>query len=350
MRVYHNIYTEISTIDNIFQAWEQFLKGKKHKADVLLFERFLEDNLFELYFSLKNKTYKHGDYKSFYVRDPKMRHISKACVKDRVVHHLTSQILERVFEPGFYAHSYSCRKGRGTHRGVATFARMARIASKNNSSSLFVLRCDIKKFFATIDHDVLLGIISKKIGDKDFLWLLNNIISSFKSNYTVDQNKPKGMPIGNLTSQFFANIYMNPFDRFVKDELRIKYYIRYADDFVVLSENKTYLEKLIPRLEEFLADKLKLSFHLNKIGIRDYYLGIDFLGYVVFPHFILPRTKTRRRIFRKLYKKVQLVKEGGVSPETLNQTLQSYLGYFSHADSHTLSQKLKNEAHFWLTN
>ncbi len=350
MRVYHNIYAEISTIDNIFLAWEQFLKGKKHKADVLLFERFLEDNLFELYFSLKNKTYKHGDYKSFYVRDPKMRHISKACVRDRVVHHLTSQVLERIFEPSFYAHSYSCRKGRGTHRGVTAFARMMRIASKNNSSPLFVLRCDIKKFFATIDHKVLFEILGKKIKDEDFLWLLDNIISSFRSEYTVDPTEPKGMPIGNLTSQFFANIYMDPLDRFVKDELRIKYYIRYADDFIVLSESKAYLEELIPRLEEFLADKLKLSFHPNKIGIRDYYLGIDFLGYVVFPHFILPRTKTRRRIFRKLYKKIQLVKEGRVSPETLNQTLQSYLGYLSHADSHTLSQELKNEVHFLLTN
>lgn len=350
MRIYHNIYAEISTIENIFQTWAEFIKGKKTKADVLIFERFLEDNLFELYFSLKNKTYKHGDYKSFYVRDPKMRHISKARVKDRVVHHLVSQVLERVFEPSFYAHSYSCRKGRGIHKGVIAFAKMARVASKNNSSSLFILKCDIKKFFATVDHRVLFGIISAKIKDPDFLWLLNDIISSFKSDYTVDQNEPKGMPIGNLTSQFFANIYMDPFDRFVKDDLRVKYYIRYADDFVVLSNSKTYLEDLIPKLEEFLKEKLKLSFHPNKISIRNYYLGLDFLGYIIFPYFILPRTKTKRRIFKKLLKKVQLAKQGKISQQSLNQTIQSYLGYLSYANTYKLTQEMKNQIWFGLSN
>lgn len=317
---------------------------------MLVFERFLEDNLFELYFSLKNeqsssskKTYQHGPYQSFYVRDPKLRHIHKASVRDRIVHHLVSKVLEKVFDPIFYVHSYSCRRNRGTHKGVAAFAKMMRVASKNNSSPLFVLKCDIKKFFATVDHKVLFEIINERIKDPDFLWLLNNIISSFKSEYTVDENTPKGMPIGNLTSQFFANIYMDPFDQFVKNELKIKHYIRYADDFAILSNDETYLIELIPRLEKFLGEKLKLSFHPNKVEIRDYYLGIDFLGYVVFPNFILPRTKTKRRIFRKFDKKIQMVKQGKESQESLNQTLQSYLGYLSHANSYKLSQRLKNQ-------
>lgn len=335
-------YSDLISIEYLFQAWSEFIKGKKTKIDILTFERYLEDNLFELYFSLKNKTYRHGDYKSFYVRDPKMRHISKACVRDRIVHHLTGQVLERVFESTFYAHSYSCRRNRGTHKGVEAFIKIVRKASKNNSSSLFVLKCDIKKFFATIDHKILFGILSKKIKDKDFLWLLSNIISSFKSEYTIDPKEPKGMPIGNLTSQFFCNIYMNQFDKFIKDELKIKYYIRYADDFVVLSKNKEFLENLIPKLKKFFLENLKLTMHPDKIVIRDYYLGIDFLGYVIFPHFILPRTKTKKRIFRKLQKKVQLVKTGEISIESLNQSFESYLGYLSHADAYKLSQKLKN--------
>jgi RNA-directed DNA polymerase len=145
MRVQHSFYSEIITLDNVFTAWDEFSKGKRHKIDVALFERNIEDNLFILYESLKNITYKHGCYKSFYIRDPKIRHIHKACVQDRVTHHLVSKVLERIYEPTFYCHSYSCRENKGTHKGIKTFIKMARKASLNNTQPLYILKCEVKK-------------------------------------------------------------------------------------------------------------------------------------------------------------------------------------------------------------
>jgi len=307
------------------------------------FSRFLEDNLFELRQSLKDKAYRHGGYKSFYIRDPKVRHISKACVRDRVVHHLVSNELEKIFDPTFYIHSYSCRKEKGTHKAIEAFIRIARKASKNNTSPLFALKCDIKKFFASVDHEILYRLLDRRILDEDFLWLLKEIIDSFNVDST-----PKGMPIGNLTSQLFANIYMDPFDQFMKQELKAKNYIRYADDFIILSADREYLEDLIEKIKTFLESKLKLSLHPYKVEIRNYYLGIDFLGYVVFPHFVLPRTKTKKRLFRKIRKKVDDYKINKISAESLNQSIQSYLGYLLHANTYKLSQQLKNQIIFWL--
>jgi len=350
MKIWHNIYSDITTLEAIFQAWDGFIQGKKKKKDVVEFGRYLEDNLFLLNEELKNKTYKHGGYKSFYVRDPKVRHISKAKVRDRVVHHLVSSTLENVFDPTFYAYSYSCRKNKGTHKAVEKFAQMLRKASKNNTSAIYVLKCDIKKFFATVDQKILLQLLSEKIKDNDFLWLLSEIVGSFQSDYTFDLDEPKGMPIGNLTSQFFANIYLNPLDQFVKNELKIQYYMRYADDFVFLSEDQEYLKEVLSKIDKFLKLELKLTLHPDKIIISNYYLGIDFLGYIIFPYFIVPRTKTKRRIFRKINKKVQLFRENKLSYDSLNQALQSYLGYLSHADAYELSKELKNLVLYLMTN
>lgn len=348
MRIYHNLCSEFITIERLFQAWEGFIKGKKKKEDVILYQRFLEDNLFKLYFDLKYKRYKHGGYESFFVRDPKIRHIHKAQVKDRVVHHLVSKVLENIFDPMFYSHSYSCRLNKGTHKGIETLVKFARKASRNNTSSLFILKCDIKKFFPTVDHEVLLRILQEKIKDQDFINLLQEIIASFVSEYTIDSKYPKGMPIGNLTSQIFANIYLDPLDKFIKETLKVKYYIRYADDFIVMHQNRSCLENLLPEINNFLSTSLKLSLHPNKIHLLDYYLGVDFLGYIVFPNFILPRTKTKRRMFKKIYQRVKSVKLKGLDNNKISQTLQSYLGYLSHADSFKLSEEVKNQTWFWL--
>lgn len=329
----------------MFQAWEEFLKGKRAKVDVGVYERNLEDNIFDLHRELSEKTYRHGNYQEFYVRDPKVRHIHKACVKDRVVHHLTSKVLEEIFDPTFYPHSYSCRKGKGTHRAVQAFVKMSRKASKNNTSKLLILKCDIKKFFASVDHEVLIKLLKKRILDDDFINLLTEIITSFKS---PDQNS--GMPIGNLTSQLFANIYMDPLDQFIKHALKVKHYIRYADDFVIMADNHKYLKEILSQTESFLESELKLTLHPNKIHIVDYYMGVDFLGYVVFPKYILPRTKTKRRIFRKMAETSQKIKDGILPPEALEQALQSYLGHLLHCDGYKLSQEIKNHVHFLQTN
>lgn len=331
-------YEDLISIENLFQAWGEFRKGKRKRKDVQIFERNLEDNLFALHFALKRKTYQHGNYHSFYVCDPKRRHIHKAPVADRVIHHLLYKYLYKLWDKTFIYDSYSCRLEKGTHKGVKRLEKLARKASRNYTRPCWALKCDIKKFFANVDHEILLRLLKKKINDPDLLWLLSEIISSFHS----ESGENKGIPLGNLTSQVFANIYMNELDQFIKSQLRIKYYIRYADDFVILSSSENDLNHIIKMIGLFLKDQLKFELHPKKIIFRNLSWGIDFLGYIVLPNYILPRTKTKRRIFQKLKSKIQ--------DENFNQSLQSYLGYLSHSNSYKLIQQLKNQIWFWENN
>lgn len=314
-------YSKLISIDNIFQAWNEFRKGKRQKHDVQVFERYLEDNLFDLHRKLKSKTYRHSTYSEFYVSDPKRRHIHKAQIEDRIVHHLLYKYLYEIFDKTFIFDSYSCRLNKGTHKAVKRLEKFSRIVSKNYTQSCWALKLDIKKFFESVDHEILKILISEEIQDKDVLWLIDQVIDSFS----------RGIPLGNLTSQIFANIYLNELDQFIKHRIKTRYYLRYADDFLILDSNKAYLYQFINTLKQFLIEKLKLELHPNKIILRKLSLGIDFCGYVVLPHYILPRTKTKRRIFKKVLKST-----------ISNQALQSYLGYFKHANSYNLINQIKN--------
>lgn len=327
-------YNELTSLENLFQAWDEFKKGKRKRKDVQIFERNLEDNLLELHLKLKNKTYLHGKYKAFVVYDPKKRHIHKAEVADRIVHHLLYKYLYALFDKSFIYDSYSCRLNKGTHKAVERLKILSRKVSKNYTRDCWALKCDIKKFFASVDHQVLIELLKRKIRDNHILWLLYEIINSFHSEFGDN----KGIPLGNLTSQVFANIYLNELDQFVKQKLKVKYYLRYADDFLILLPNKNDLNHFKKPIEPFLQENLKLELHPKKVIFRKLDWGIDFLGYIVLPHYLLPRTKTKRRIFRKLKQKASL--------PTFNQSLQSYLGYLSYANSYNLRQRLKNE--IWL--
>lgn len=349
MKIFHNIYPKIITLENIFAGYDEFRRDKLNKKDVIKFERNREDNLFELYKNLKDKTYQPGKYTGFYITDPKQRLIHKASVIDRIVHHIVGRELETIFEPIFYAHSYSCRKNKGTHRGVLALQAMARGASKNNTNVCWSVKCDIRKFFGSVNHRIIKHILSEKIGDSDFMNLLVKIIDSFYSDQTINLEDKKGIPIGNLTSQFFSNIYMNKLDQFIKYILKIKYYARYADDFVMLSTDKKYLENIIPKVKLFLKQELDLELHPQKIIFRKYNCGIDFLGYIIFPHHILPRTKTKRRLLKKIRRKIRDYKEKKISSETLYQIIQSYLGYLGHAKSFKFKRELLNKIWFWMT-
>lgn len=349
MKVWHNLYPKLITKKNIFRGWKEFLVGKKKKKDVILFQKNLKENLTRLYKSLKQHTYEPGGYTGFYVRDPKIRLIHKATVPDRVVHHIVSIVLEQIYEPTFYAHSYSCRKNKGTHRGVIALHKMARKVSLNNIRTCWALKCDIKKFFASVNQQILFDILKRRIKDEEFLNLLNKIINSFYSDRTTDLSDRKGIPIGNLTSQLFSNIYLDDLDQFVKHKLKVKYYLRYADDFVILSHDKVFLEKLIFPIQEFLKSKLDLEIHPDKIIFRKFTNGIDFLGYIVFPYHILPRTRTKRRLMKKIRKRIKEYKKGRITEEQLNQTIQSYLGYLMHCNAYRFKQQLQNQIWFWLT-
>lgn len=326
-------YFELISVENLFQAYFEFRKGKKKRFDLQIFERNLEDNLFDLHQQLKTRIYRHGSYQSFYVQDPKQRHIHKAEIKDRIVHHLLYKYLYELFDKTFIYDSYSCRLSKGTHRGVKRLEKFARKVSKNYTRDCWALKLDIKKFFASVDHKILAQLLEKQIKDKDILWLLSEVIESFSGSPS------KGIPLGNLTSQIFANIYLNELDQSVKHKLKVKYYLRYADDFIILDSNKDTLCEYVGILAEFLKDDLNLKLHPKKIIIRKLDWGIDFLGYIVLPHYILPRTKTKRRIFNKLKEKI--------NDSNFDQSLQSYLGYLLHSNSFELKQRLKNQ--IWLS-
>lgn len=306
------------TLENLFLAWNEFKKGKTKRKDVLEFEFNLEDNIFQLYQDLKNKSYKHSDYTSFYVQDPKIRHIHKAIVHDRIIHHLISKYLEQIYDKIFIFDSYSCRINKGTHKAVNRLKQFSLKQSKNNKINFYCLKCDIKKFFNSTDHEILIEILKRKIKDRNILNLIHEIIDSFQIT------KSKGIPLGNLTSQYFANIYLNELDQFIKHKLRVKYYIRYTDDFVILGRNKDYLENIIIPINRFLRNQLKLSLHPDKIIIRKHNQGIDFLGYVTLPYYRVLRTKTKIRMFRRINQK----------------NLQSYLGILKHCCGYKLEKKI----------
>lgn len=340
----HINHLKFISIDNLFQAWAEFRKGKGKRKDVRVFERNLEDNLFSLYQNLRDKSYRHGGYKSFYVQDPKQRHIHKAEVKDRVIHHLLYKFLYWLFNPVFIYDSYSCRLGKGTHKGVDKLVKLLRKASKNNTRMVWALKCDIKKFFHTVDHGILTNLLQKRVKDKNILRLLTEVIDSFHSEF----ERGKGIPLGNLTSQIFANIYLDELDQFVKHRLKAKYYLRYTNDFLILNPDREELFKYVDILKQFLKDNLQLELHPKKIIIRKHTQGIDFLGYIIFPYYRLPRTKTKRRMIKRLKMKIAELRTGRISEESFIQTTQSYLGFLSHTNSYYLAQRIKNQVWFWL--
>ncbi len=278
----------------------------------------MEDNIFSLYNELKTKTYQHSNYTSFYVKDPKLRKIHKATVKDRVLHHAVFRILYPIFDRSFIFDSYSCRNIKGTHRAINRLNYFARKADKNNTKTCFILKCDIKKFFDSIDQEILIKLIKNKIRDNDAVWLIEKIIESF----------PKGLPLGNITSQLFANVYLGELDKFIKHELRERYYIRYCDDFIILSDSKRHLINLIPKINLFLKNCLKLFLHPRKISIVKYNQGVDFLGYVSFPYFKVLRTKTKNRMLKVVRENRHI------------EALNSYLGLLKHCKSHKVKIKL----------
>jgi RNA-directed DNA polymerase len=340
MRVQQSIVGQVTSPENLFLAWDAFRSGKSRKTDVQQFEMRLEENLLQLHHDLASGTYRHGSYSAFTICDPKERRIHKATVRDRVVHHAVFAALNPFYEWRFIAHSFSCRTGKGTHRAVDALDRMLRSVSGNGTKRCFALKCDVRRFFASVDHTILRSLLRRHVPDDYVLALADEIIGSFPCNVPFAERRV-GVPIGNLTSQLFANVYMNVFDQFVKHELRLPHYVRYTDDFVVVSVDEDYLHRLVPVFQAFLRERLHLELHPRKVTIRKYLQGIDFLGYVLRPHHRVIRTKTKRRIRRILRARVEDVREGTRGEESLERSLESYRGVLSHADAFGLRQDIE---------
>ncbi|MDP3645913.1 MAG: reverse transcriptase/maturase family protein [bacterium] len=327
-------YEDIISVENLLAAWEEFVRGKRKKKDVQEFQYRLMDNILALHRDLVAGTYKHGGYDHFKISDPKPRDIHKATVRDRLLHHALYRKLYPFFDHIFIADSYSCRKGKGTHRAMNRFRQFAFTVSKNHTRTCWVLKCDIRKFFASIDQNILLNIVAKYIPDACVVSLIAEIVGSFSSLvYPVRSAElNKGLPLGNLTSQLLVNTYMNEFDQFVKHKLKVKYYTRYADDFVILSHDRAFLASIERCIALFLRDHLKLELHPDKVFIKTLASGVDFLGWVHFPDHRVLRTSTKRRMFR-----------GIRARQGKEEMAQSYFGLMSHGNTKKLRRNVEDE-------
>ncbi len=291
------------------------------RKDVLDFGRNLMTNIITLHNELAAKAYKHSNYHAFNISDPKPRNIHKASVRDRLLHHALYRELYPFFDRTFIADSYSCRKYKGTHKAMERFRAFSCKVSRNNTRTVWVLKCDIRKFFASVDQGVLIEIVKGYVPDADIVALISDIVGSFHST-----REGKGLPLGNLTSQLLVNIYMNEFDQFVKHKLKAKHYIRYADDFVFMSEDKAWLESILPQVSAFLGERLKLLLHPDKVFIKTLASGVDFLGWVHFQNHRVVRTSTKKRMWKRI-----------AATDGKTETIRSYLGLLSHGNAKKIS-------------
>lgn len=336
--IHGGIFQHIISKENLFAAWREFQKGKMGKEDVLVFSEHFEKHLLQLHTDLVREKYKHGPYMRFLIQDPKLRHIAKASVRDRVLHHAICRIITPSFDRAFIFDAYSSRKTKGVHRAIERLQSLAQKLSRNNTQTVWVLKCDVRKFFDSVGHNRLLELCTRRVHDDKVMALLKDILDSFETR------PGRGIPLGNLTSQLFANIYLDRLDQYVKRELRVKNYIRYTDDFVLLSRDREELERVLPLIRDFLLRDLGLDLHPTKVFFRKWHQGVDFLGYGHFPYYRILRTKTKKRMLRKLQKRREEFETGSMEDDSgLRQTVASYLGVLSHSRNRELAKRIRRD-------
>ena len=353
-----NLFEDFS-FEDLMQAYRDCRKNKRNTINALHFEYELEKNLKELYADLKSGNYQIGKSICFMVLHPKPREVWAASFRDRVVHHLVYNAIKTRFYNRFIADTYSCIPARGTMNAAFKLRKYTRNITANYTKDAYFLKADLKNFFVSIDKDILMQELEKLVSEKWILDLLHQIVyHDPRTNVQIRSTKrkfallptykslwytkaSKGLPIGNLTSQFFSNVYLNVLDQYVKHHLKCKYYCRYVDDFVMLSDNPKQLVEWHRDLTVFLKERLKLDLHQNKKEINKIKRGIDFVGYVIKPNRTLPRQRTIKRIFRK-------INEYKSSPtwfymeelQAFWASTNSYLGMFQHIQSFRLRQKI----------
>lgn len=343
MKTHKNLFPQIVSFENLLQAADLASKGKRNRPNVIQFYLNLEDNLFLLQEQLMNRAYQPGAYDSFYIFEPKKRLISAAPFRDRVVHHALCNIIEPLFESSFIFDSYANRVNKGTHRAIKRFQKYLR-------NYRYVLISDIKKYFPSIDHEILKAEIRRKIADQQTLWLIDLIIDSSNPQEPVLDYFPgddlltpierrKGLPIGNQTSQFFANVFLNRFDHFVTEVLGFSAFIRYVDDFVTFSNHKNVLVEVLHESEKFMKNfRLKLKY--SKCHILKNDIGIEFLGQRVYPTHRLLKKSNVQRFSARLKKFESKIAVGEMSHKEVQQRIASWLGHAKQADTFRLRRSL----------
>lgn len=338
-RLYNNnsdsLYDQICSYNNLELAFKKARKRKTTKHYVIQFEKDLEHNLMVLRTELLLHSYRPRPLKTFIIREPKTRRISKSDFRDRVVHHAVCNIIEPIFEKTFIYDSYANRAGKGTRKAIERLVCFKRRISRNNTDTVFVLKADIRHFFDTVDHKILLELVARRIYDKRLIWLIQIILANHKS-----KQEGKGMPLGNLTSQFFANVYLNDLDYFIKHILMIKYYIRYVDDFIILEKTLEKMREYKIKIHKFLKKSLSIELHPEKTKITILSRGICFLGLRIFPHHKLLKKSNIRKFKIKITWLNHKCYTKNKDVDTIYDYLEGWLDYSRQADTYRLKKRL----------
>lgn len=330
-----NLFDKKLKFENLVSAHYRASRGKQLKREVILFEMDLETNVIKMLNEIKSGTYKFGSYRTFIIYEPKERIIKSLPYRDRIVHQwYVEEFIKPYFLPRFINDTYACLDNKGTHKAIKVTQKYMKRMNKNGR--YFVLKCDIKKYFYSIDKDILYSILTKYISDKKILEFTKIILKD---------GEKIGIPIGNYTSQFFANIYLNELDHYVKDVLKIKYYIRYMDDFILLVKTKYEAKNLKNNIEIFLKENLNLE--LNKKS--KYFpntLGINFCGYIIHEKYILIRKRSKKKIKKNIKKWNKLYENDSLDIKKVRLQFNSWVNHSRHANTYNLRIKLFNKILF----
>ena len=338
-----NLWPHVIDFENLLQAARKAQKGKRYRENVLAFNYNQEAELLSLRDALQSKTYRPGKYQTFQVWEPKPRLISAAPYRDRVVHHALCNIIVPPLERTLIGNTYANRVGYGTHRALRRFVHFAR-------TSRYVLQLDVRKYFPSIDHQILKALIRRKLKCPDTLWLIDAIVDGSNpqggdveyfpgDDLLAPVERRKGLPIGNLTSQFFANFYLNGLDHFIKEQLKARKYLRYVDDSAIFSDDWQFLQDIRPKIEDYLAT-LRLKLHPNKSQLFETRLGVNFVGFRVLPDRIRVRNDNLNRARRRCRQLQRDYHAGVVSLSQLIQCLRAWEAHLLHGDTEGLRRDI----------
>jgi retron-type reverse transcriptase len=349
-------FLQFSDLEQLFRSYARVRLGKRDRPVTLLYDFKREDNICLLQYLLKSNKYVPKPYVYFVITDPKKRHIAAPNFRDRIVHRSLVNVIEPILEKEFIYDSYACRKGKGTHFGLGRVKRFLMSARCQNGANtpLYFLKCDIRKYFQSVSWDVLISLLRQKITDPALMHLIETIITNHKvyrvkgklaslPEQVVSVQERTGIPIGNLTSQLFANVYLNELDQYVKHILKEKWYARYMDDFLIIHPDKEHLKKVRDSIGVFLQEKLALTLHPEKVFIQNVSFGVPFVGYLIYHDHVLIRAKTVERFQRRMRTRKQMVREGRIPSAKFNLFCNSFNGHLKHANAHGLQEFLFTE-------
>ncbi len=337
---FNNLWDRFIDFENIYHAFLQAKKGKRYRWEALQFSKDFEVEIITLINELIWKMYEPRPYRQFTVYEPKKRIISAPAFRDRIVHHALVQVIGTLFENRFITDTYACITGRGTH-AVAMKAKEYARSARRKWGGYYILKCDVARYFPSVDHTILRKTIARTIADKKLLQVIDKIIQSHES----PEQDGKGIPIGALTSQLFANVYLDPLDHFIKEQCRIKYYVRYMDDFVILHNDKAFLFEILCKIENYVRDNLKLSLN-PKTAIFPGKHGIDFCGYRIWPTHTKPRKTTVKRAKKRFKMLTKEYRENSSILDHAAQSIKSFLGYMKHCSGYKTTESILNETIF----